>query len=167
MTRKLRRLLLLFVAPSRLLGSRGRVAVLRRCGLRVGPEVIISPGIQFLSEDVLIGHAAFINRGCLIDALWSPIVIGERVYIGQQVRILTASHKIGPGSQRAGASVQEPVTISAGTWIGAGATILPGVTIGEGCVIAAGAVVTRDCAPHGLYGGLPARRIRDLPAGEP
>jgi maltose O-acetyltransferase len=127
----------------------------------------MSPGVQFLCEDVSIGPAAFINRDCLIDALWSPIVIGERVYIGPQVRILTASHEIGTGSQRAGSSVQEPVTISAGTWIGVAATILPGVTIGEGCVIAAGAVVTKDCEPHGLYGGLPARRIRDLPVGEP
>jgi maltose O-acetyltransferase len=167
MTRKLHRLLLLFVAPSRLLGSRGRVAVLRWCGLSVGPEVIMSPGVQFLCEDVSIGEAAFINRGCLIDALWGPIVIGERVYIGPQVRILTASHELGPRSQRAGASVQKPVSILAGTWVGAGATILPGVTIGEGCVIAAGAVVTRDCEPDGLYGGLPARRIRDLPVGAP
>ncbi len=167
MTRKLHRLFLLFVAPSRLLGSRGRVGVLRWCGLSVGAEVLMSPGVQFLCEDVSIGHAAFINRGCLIDALWSPIVIGARVYIGPQVRILTASHEIGPGSQRAGKSVQEPVTISNGTWIGAGSTILPGVTIGEGCVIAAGAVVTKDCESHGLYGGVPARRIRDLPVDAP
>ena len=34
----------------------------------------------------------------------------------------------------------------------------------EACVIAAGAVVTRDCAPHGLYRGIPARRVRDLHA---
>jgi maltose O-acetyltransferase len=167
MTRKLHRLLLLFVAPSRLLGSRGRVAVLRWCGLSVGPEVIMSPGVQFLCEDVSIGEAAFINRGCLIDALWGPIVIGERVYIGPQVRILTASHELGPRSQRAGADPGAGQDAHRLLHRGAGATILPGVTIGEGCVIAAGAVVTRDCEPDGLYGGLPARRIRDLPVGAP
>jgi maltose O-acetyltransferase len=32
-------------------------------------------------------------------------------------------------------------------------------------VIAAGAVVTEDCAPDGLYAGVPARRIRDLDEG--
>jgi len=31
-------------------------------------------------------------------------------------------------------------------------------------VIAAGAVVVHDCAPHGVYAGVPARRIRDLDA---
>jgi len=40
--------------------------------------------------------------------------------------------------------------------------ILGGVTVGEGCLVAAGAVVTADCAPHGLYGGAPARRLREL-----
>ena len=30
--------------------------------------------------------------------------------------------------------------------------------------IAAGAVVNRDLEPHGLYAGVPARRIRDLDA---
>jgi acetyltransferase-like isoleucine patch superfamily enzyme len=32
-------------------------------------------------------------------------------------------------------------------------------------VVASGAVVTKDCLPHGLYGGVPARRLRDLPTG--
>ncbi len=35
--------------------------------------------------------------------------------------------------------------------------------IGQGCIVASGAVVTRDCAEHGLYGGIPAKRIKDLP----
>ena len=55
-----------------------------------------------------------------------------------------------------------PVSIGDGVWIGAGATVLAGVSIGDGCVIAAGAVVATDCEPNGLYGGIPARRIRDL-----
>lgn len=42
------------------------------------------------------------------------------------------------------------------------AMLLPGVTVGKGCVVAAGAVVAADCAPNGLYGGVPARRIKDL-----
>lgn len=48
--------------------------------------------------------------------------------------------------------------------MGQNAVITAGVTIGEGCVIAAGAVVVHDCAPHGVYAGVPAQRIRDLDA---
>jgi len=48
--------------------------------------------------------------------------------------------------------------------IGAGAVILPGVTIGEGVAVAAGAVVTRDCLPWGIYGGTPAKRLKERPS---
>jgi acetyltransferase-like isoleucine patch superfamily enzyme len=76
--------------------------------------------------------------------------------------VLTAGHVVGGHDQRAAESLPEPVTIGAGCWLAAGAIILPGVTVGDGCVIGAGAVVVEDCAPDGLYGGVPARRLRDF-----
>jgi maltose O-acetyltransferase len=56
-----------------------------------------------------------------------------------------------------------PVRIGSGCWLGAGVIIVPGVEVGAGCVIAAGAVVASDLPANGLYGGVPARRIDDLP----
>lgn len=70
-------------------------------------------------------------------------------------------HVAGISCQLAGSP--QPITVGDGCWIGARAVILPGVTIGDGCVIAAGAVVSKDCAPNGMYAGVPARRIRELP----
>ena len=46
-------------------------------------------------------------------------------------------------------------------WIGANVTILKGVTVGEGAVIAAGAVVTRNVEKYSVWGGVPARKLRD------
>ena len=40
--------------------------------------------------------------------------------------------------------------------------ILPGVTIGNNVVVAAGAVVTKDLPDNALYGGVPARKIKDI-----
>lgn len=45
-------------------------------------------------------------------------------------------------------------------WIGASATIMSGVTVGSGAIIAAKAHVTNDVAPYCIYGGNPARLIR-------
>nr|WP_246298615.1 DapH/DapD/GlmU-related protein [Nocardioides panaciterrulae] len=81
-----------------------------------------------------------------------------------RVLFCTATHEIGPASRRAGEQVKADITVGDGVWIGAGAQVMPGVTIGDGCVIAAGTVVVRDCAPHGMYAGVPARRVRDLAA---
>lgn len=46
-------------------------------------------------------------------------------------------------------------------WIGANSTILRGVTIGIGSIIAAGAVVTKDVTPYSVWGGVPARLIKN------
>lgn len=45
--------------------------------------------------------------------------------------------------------------------IGSGSIVLPGVTVGEGCAVAALSMVKKDCAPFGIYSGVPAQRIRE------
>lgn len=45
-------------------------------------------------------------------------------------------------------------------WIGAGVAVKSGVSVGDGAVIGAGAVVTHDVEPYSIYGGVPARKIR-------
>ncbi|NED96367.1 hypothetical protein G1H11_13735 [Phytoactinopolyspora alkaliphila] len=58
-------------------------------------------------------------------------------------------------------STGRPVSIADDVWIGATATVTPGTFVAEGCIIGAGAVVTRDTEPYGIYGGVPARRLRE------
>lgn len=58
--------------------------------------------------------------------------------------------------------IAKPVKIGNDVWIGGNVTILPGVSIGNNVVVAAGAVVTKDLADNGLYGGVPAHKIKDI-----
>jgi acetyltransferase-like isoleucine patch superfamily enzyme len=62
----------------------------------------------------------------------------------------------------AGADVETaPLSIGAGSWIGAQVIILPGCRrIGRGAVVAAGAVLTRDVPDYAIAGGNPARLIK-------
>ena len=46
-------------------------------------------------------------------------------------------------------------------WIGYDVKISEGVSIGDGAVIATGAVVTKDVPSYEIWGGIPARKIRD------
>lgn len=140
-----------------------RWRALRAYGLDVSRSKI-SPDVWFGSSRVTIGEGTFINYGCMFNTS-APITIGRNCDIGMRVTFVTSSHEVGPASRRAGTATAAPISVGDGSWIGANVTVLPGVTIGEGVVIAAGAVVTSDCEDHGVYGGVPARRIKDLQAG--
>lgn len=133
----------------------------RALGFNIG-GAYLSPHLTFKSNKVDIGDHVYINEGCSFDNL-ERVTIGDSVHVGPEVLFGTSSHEIGDEVSRAGTLYLAPLVVSSGCWIGARAVLLPGIKIGEGCVVAAGAVVTKDCLPHGLYAGVPARRIRDLP----
>lgn len=46
-------------------------------------------------------------------------------------------------------------------WIGYGSIVLSGARISQGSIIAAGSVVTKDVEPFSIYGGVPARKLKD------
>jgi maltose O-acetyltransferase len=150
------------LAASPLLTRTVRWAILRACGVKVGTRAICAH-TTFTGPDIAIGRGSFVNLNCFFDAM-APISLGNGVAVGMDVLFATSTHRIGPPTRRAGDVTAAPIRVEDGVWIGARAVLLPGVTVGAGCVIAAGAVVAADCEPNGLYGGLPARRIRDLDA---
>lgn len=141
-------------------GAGLRRRLLRLAGLDIG-RARIRHGCFFGSADVRIRDDTFVNIGCFFDGV-AAIDIGAGCDLGMQVMVLTGGHRPGTAARRAGPLQPGPVAIGDGSWIGARVLLLPGVTIGEGCVVAAGAVVTEDCAAHGVYAGVPARRVRDL-----
>jgi maltose O-acetyltransferase len=149
------------VAASPLLGERTRMRLLRWAGIAVEP-IRMGPGCYFHTSQISIGPEAFINHGCHFENV-APIEIGPKAALGMFVVVATSEHEIAGPDRRAGGWRPKPVRIGAGAWLGTRVTVLGGVTIGDGCVVAAGAVVTEDLAPNGLYAGVPARRIRDLP----
>jgi acetyltransferase-like isoleucine patch superfamily enzyme len=67
-----------------------------------------------------------------------------------------------------GRIVLRDVTIRQGATVGVGAVVMPGVEIGEGSVVAAGSVVTLGTRipPGELWAGSPARRIKEIGAGD-
>ena len=135
-------------------------------GIRIGARTVLGGRVSIgggprPTSRLSIGQDCFVNDGCRFDTS-GPITIGDDVYIGHDVAVITSSHEVGPATRRAYGSVTEAVDIGAGTWIGSRAIILPGVTIGKGVVVAAGAVVTRSVDDGTMVAGVPARHLRDL-----
>jgi maltose O-acetyltransferase len=166
-SRNLRVELLYRLTSSSMFLHRLRPRLLRAAGEDVADSAGIMHGLRIgtphLSRgQIRVAPDASINLDCFIENAAS-VTIEEGVQIASHVRILTATHEIGGPDGRAGKEIIAPVTIGRGTWIGSGVTILPGVSVGPGCVIGAGSIVTEDCQPNGMYVGVPARRVKDLP----
>lgn len=154
------------VAVNKVLGADIVPRPLRWRGMRaLGMAVeqsVISQSVYFGTRRVTIGRGVRIGREVHFDGA-AEIILGERAGIGPQSMLITGGHEIGGPRDRVGPLVPRPIVIGPGAWLGVRVLVLPGVTIGAGCVIGAGSTVTRDCAPHGVYVGSPAVRIRDLP----
>ena len=149
------------LAASPLVTRPRRSAILRRFGLEVETDLIY-PGCYFHTADVRLGPDVILNHGVHIENV-ARVEIGAKTGLGVHTLVLTSTHDLGPREKRYGEWHRLPVTIGSGCWIAARTVILPGVTIGDGCLVAAGSVVREDCEPDGMYAGVPARRIRDLP----
>ena len=154
--------------------SRLRTVLLRALGFRIGATSLIAGAVRVTGSGP-VRELLSVGRGCYLTGplhvdLSAPVHIGDCVYMGYEIALLTVDHALGESRQRCGPRVYRPIWIEDGVWIGSRATILPGVTLGRGSVVAAGAVVTRDVPANVMVGGVPARFVRDLPnrvAGEP
>ncbi len=150
-------------------------------------KIIIVPGMKssfaICGEDVRIAYGCdikplkniYIGNHCQIgphSLFWSThakIKIGNYVLMGPGVSIVSGDHRtdfigkhiIEVGEDEKLAEHDADVIIKDGVWIASNVTILKGVTIGEGAVIAAGAIVNKDVEPYSIYGGVPAKKIKN------
>lgn len=115
------------------------------------------------SRKINLGAGSYVNRNCMLCNKAEQIEIGSHCAIAYGVSIHTTNHDYGNPDKRSGTVQGRKVIIGDGTWIGADAIILPGAEIGSGCVIAAGSIVLAGkYESNCLYGGQPARLIREL-----
>lgn len=120
----------------------------------------LQAGVEFINEKYppIVGKNVKING--LIDCA-GQVRIGDNVFSGHDIMILTASHdpyEFGEVRQRS--SITLPITIEEGVWLGTRCIILGGVTIGKHAVIGAGAVVTENIPPYALAVGVPAKVVK-------
>lgn len=86
------------------------------------------------------------------------------VMMGPEVLIYTSGHEHSRTDIpmiKQGSFEEKRVIIGDDCWIGRRAIIMPGVEIAKGCIIGAGAVVTKNTQPYGIYGGVPAKRMKE------
>lgn len=131
---------------------------------RMGTDVNIERGAVF-SPGIQIGD----HSGIGIRAeVYGPVTIGEAVMMGPEVIIYTRNHKHEAGLPfyKQGFDTLAPVSIGNNVWIGRRAMFMPGSSVGSNVVIGAGAVVTGNFGDNIIIGGVPAKIIGKIGAGE-
>ena len=124
---------------------------------------IFPPFYTDCGKNIKIGNHVFFNSGCKFQDQ-GGITIDDGALLGHNVVLATLNHCMIP-EQRANLE-PAPIHIGKNVWIGANAMVLPGVTIGDGAVVAAGAIVTKDVPTNSIVGGIPAKKIKNVPKHE-
>lgn len=135
---------------------------LKICGLGTyfGRNVYIRDGSTSLGKNVYIGS------NCRISS--DNVTISDFTMLANNVSIIGGDYdftQIGRPmcvlGKEFGIKKQQPVIIGADVWIGHGAVIMSGVRIGDCAIVGANAVVTKDIPKGEIWGGVPAKKIRN------
>ena len=112
--------------------------------LVIGDNSQIGPfNVIFTFENVFIGNNVMIAPHCVIAS-------GKHNYLNIQIPMIEAEN-ISDG----------PIIISDDVWIGANCTILDNIKIGKGAVIAANSLVNTNVGDYEIYGGVPAKFLKN------
>lgn len=112
---------------------------------------------------ICIGDGTGISNSCIYAA--EEIIIGKHVLIGGNCKIYDTDFHSIDAEQRVTKKEKvktQKVIIGDNVFVGAHCIILKGVTIGENSIIAAGSVVTKDVPANQIWGGNPAKYIRNI-----
>lgn len=135
----------------------------RLCGVQIGKNVRICSSVVISGDGELsIGDNTWIGHQALIVCS-NKISIGRNCDIAPKVYIGDGTHKINKESLNvAGQGSSIPINIGDGSWLCANATVLPGSSIGEKCIVAAGAVFKGNSNPYEVWGGVVAKKIKEI-----
>jgi maltose O-acetyltransferase len=124
---------------------------------------VSSDAILWGLEHLHVGNDVYVGPRVTIICL-ERVEIGDGVLMAPHVVITNGNHVYRDGRYRVEENEAKPVSIGAGSWIGANVTILAGVRIGRGALVAANAVVTGDVPDYEIVGGVPAKSLGKRPA---
>lgn len=136
-----------FINKIKMIFSRKKdIEYYRKLGVHIGRNCEIYEGVSFGSEPYLvsIGNHVRITKGVQFITHDGGVWVLREKYNREDIDIF--------GSIRIGNNVH----------LGINSVIMPGVTIGNDCVIACGAVVTKNIPDGEIWGGIPAKKIKNI-----
>lgn len=130
-----------------------RVRLWARNKIKIGKDFYIGRDSQIESDCIIGNYVIFGNK---------VAIVGKYDHNFQQVGVpVRHAMQIRDKSYNWKGTETTPVIIGNDVWVGYGVIIMSGVKIGDGAIIAAGSIVVKDVEPYTIYGGVPAKKIKD------
>lgn len=105
------------------------------------------------------GNDVYIAIGCWFNG---SIIVNDEVMFGPYCVLVSSNHVSKSGSFRfAGSGGDKAILIQSGSWIGAKSVLLGGSSIGKGALLAANSTLNKPMEDYSIYGGSPARFIKN------
>jgi acetyltransferase-like isoleucine patch superfamily enzyme len=117
------------------------------------------------NQEIVIGKNTTLQRRC---ELHGSVRVGNDCLFAPAVFVSSGGHTFDKSltltirEQDQLYSENKPVIVGDCCWIGIRAWVGPGVTVATRSVIGANSVVTKDTEDAGVYGGIPARKLRNI-----
>ncbi len=135
--------------------------------VKLGHNVTLKSGTRIMNDVTLgdyvkttglsiFGNGVTARTGACIS---KSVIINDNVFIGPGIM---TNHTKNVMWKRDLPEVQLITNIGYGAVIGSCASLLAGLKIGDNVVIAAGSNIYKDILEPGIYGGNPAKRIKDI-----
>ena len=136
--------------------------------LIIGSDCDIQDGVDFKiwhpydpESYIKIGNKVFIGHACEFVCN-TKITIGNDCLIASRTTFVDVGHGTDPNSaMNTQGTIAEEITIEEDVWIGSSCVIIKGVTVGKGSVIAAGSLVNKSIPAYQIWGGVPAKFIKN------
>lgn len=161
----LRRKRIGYIGVKQYLGRGSHLQISERGKIQIGRSIYISDRSSigaYIEGEVKIGNNNFLNSNVNI-VCYKSIKIGDNNLFAQNVVIIDHNHNFD--------SLSEPICkqgykckaieIGSDCWICANTVVCAGAYIGDHIVVAANSVVNGRLEKPGLYGGIPAKLIRE------
>ena len=139
-------------------------------GISLGPGVYVGRNtiVYCKGGDIEIGAEASLSADCIVFSS-NRLSIGAGTMVGSFSYLLSGGEydwRSGvPFAKQSGMETKGPLDIGENCWIGAHVTVLDAACVGAGAAVGAGAVVSRPLPARCLALGVPARPVRERPAG--
>ena len=144
--------------------------------VRLGRRCRLEPGVVFKFDghyragpSLVFGDGVFIGTGCEFN-IRAGLQVGRDGLIASGCRFIDHDHGFASRTEpmnRQDDGAEAPIRLDDDVWIGANCVVLKGVQVGRGAIVAAGSVLTRSVPAYEIWGGVPARRLRERPGAQP